>query len=166
VAHSQETRDNVRRLYIEGLPLNAAAITCGISYDTSRDWKKSAKRRGDDWDTARTAYSISDAGIDALNQQLVESFARQALTTMRELDLAAIPAADKVQLQASLADAYAKFSKAFSRINPTFSGLAIALDSLKIIVDYLRQHDPAALRALHPHIDEIGGLLGKRHEHS
>lgn len=163
MAHPQEIRDKLRGLYIEGLPLTGAALSLQVSYDTAREWKKLAKKRGDDWDTARAAYSISDAGIDALNQQLVESFARQSLTTMRELDSAAIPAADKVALQASLADAYAKFSKAFSRINPQFSGLAISLDALKLIVDYLRQNDAAALRALHPHIDQIGGLLGRRH---
>ena len=163
MAHPQESRDKLRQLYIEGMALTGAAIASGISYDTARDWKKSANKRGDNWDTARTAYSISDAGIDSLNQQLVESFARQSLTTMRELDSAALPAADKVQLQAQLADAYAKFSKAFSRVNPAFSGLAIALDTFKIITDYLRENDPNALRALHPHIDQIGGLLGKRH---
>lgn len=163
MAHSQETRDNVRRLYVEGMPLTAAAITFGVSYDTSRDWKKSAKKRGDDWDTARTAYQVSDQGIDALNQQLVEDFTRQSVTTMRELKDAELSAVAKVQLQATLADAYAKFSKAFSRINPAFSGLAISLDTLKIITEYLRENDPDALRALYPHIEAIGGILGKRH---
>ncbi|MBP8932564.1 MAG: DUF1804 family protein, partial [Paracoccus sp.] len=52
MAHSQETRERVRQLYIEGLPLNGAAVTCGVSYDTAREWKRTAKARGDDWDTA------------------------------------------------------------------------------------------------------------------
>ena len=163
MAHSQETRDSVRRLYIEGMPLTASAITFGVSYDTARDWKKIAKTRGDDWDTARTAYRVSEQGIDDLNQQLVEDFTRQSVTTMRELKESSLSAADKVQLQASLADAFVKFSKAFSRINPAFSGLAIALDTLKMITDYLRANDPEALRALSPHIETIGGLVGKRH---
>ena len=163
MAHSQETRDRVRQLYIEGMPLNGAAVTCGVSYDTARDWKRSTKARGDDWDTARAAYRISDQGVDDLNKQLVEDFARQVITTTRELDEAKIPAADKAQLLAQLADAYAKFSKAFGRINPSFSGLSVALDTLKTIVDHLRVHDMAALRALHPHLEDIGVVLGKRH---
>lgn len=163
MAHSQETRDKVRQLYIEGLPLNGAAITCGVSYDTARDWKTRSKSKGDDWDTARAAYRISDQGIDDLNQQLVEYFARQVITTTRELEAATIPAADKAQMLAQLADAYAKFSKAFARINPAFSGLSVALDTLKTIADHLRLKDPAALMALHPHFEDVGAILGKRY---
>lgn len=163
MAHSQETRDKVRQLYIEGLPLNGAAVTCGVSYDTARDWKTRAKAKGDDWDTARAAYRISEQGIDDLNQQLVEDFARQVITTTRELETADIPAADKAQLLAQLADAYAKFSKAFARVNPAYSGLAVALDTLRTIADHLRTADPQALRALQPHLDDIGAVLGQRY---
>ncbi|WKJ88917.1 DUF1804 family protein [Methylomonas montana] len=113
--------------------------------------------------TARAAYRISEQGIDDLNKQLVEDFARQVITTTRELETATIPAAEKAQLLAQLADAYAKFSKAFSRVNPAFSGLSVALDTLRIIADELRKRDPAALRALQPYLDDIGAVLGKRY---
>ncbi len=163
MAHSQDTRDKVRQLYIEGLPLNGAAITCGVSYDTARSWKSVAQTRGDDWDTARAAYKISDSGIDELNQQLVEDFARQVITTTRELESAQIPAAQKAQMLAQLADAYSKFSKAFARINPQFSGLSVALDTLKTLAEHLRANDPAALKTLQPHFEVVGGILGKRY---
>jgi len=163
MAHSQETRDRVRQLYIEGLPLNGAAVTCGVSYDTARDWKTRATANGDNWDTARGAYRISEQGIGDLNQQLVEDFARQVITTTRELETATIPAADKAQLLAQLADAYAKFSRAFARINPAYSGLAVALDTLRTVAEHLRTADPGALRALQPHLDEIGAVLGRRY---
>lgn len=163
MAHSQETRERVRQLYIEGMPLNGAAITCGVSYDTAREWKARAQRKGDDWDTARTAYRISDQGMDELNKQLVEDFARQVITTTRELEEAKIPASDKAALLAQLADGYAKFSKAFGRLNPQFSGLSVALDTLKVIAEYLKKNDPAALRAIQPHVEDIGAVLGKRY---
>lgn len=163
MAHSQDTRDKVRQLYIEGMPLNGAAVTCGVSYDTARDWKGRAKAKGDDWDTARVAYRISDAGMDELNKQLVEDMVRQIITTTRELNEASIPAADKAALLAQVSDAYAKFSKAFARVNPQFSGLSVALDTLKIIAEFLKKSDPAALRALQPHIEDIGAILGKRY---
>ena len=163
MAHSQETRDRVRQLYIEGLPLTGAAATCGVAYDTARDWKGAAKSRGDDWDTARAAYKISDQGIDDLNKQLVEDFARQVITTTRELEESKIPAADKALLLAQLADAYAKFSKAFARVNPAYSSLSVALDTFKTIADHLRMNDADALRALHPHIDDIGAILSERY---
>lgn len=163
MAHSQDTRDKVRQLYVEGMPLNGAAMTCGVSYDTARDWKAKAQAKGDDWDTARAAYRISGQGVDDLNKQLVEDFARQVITTTRELETAKIPAANKAQLLAQLADAYAKFSKAFSRINPSFSGLSVALDTLKTLADHLKKHDASALRALQPHLEEVGAILGKRY---
>lgn len=163
MAHSQETRDKVRQLYIEGMPLNGAAVTCGVSYDTARDWKTRAQAKGDDWDTARAAYRISEQGIDDLNQQLVEDFARQVITTTRELEEAKIPAADKATMLAQLADAYAKFSKSFARLNPQFSGLSVSLDTLKTLAEYLKKHDAPALRVLQPHLEEVGAILGKRY---
>lgn len=163
MAHSQETRDRVRQLYIEGMPLNGAAVTCGVSYDTARDWKRNAKAKGDDWDTARAAYRISDQGMDDLNKQLVEDFARQVITTTRELEQAKMPANDKATILAQLSDAYAKFSKAFGRINPQFTGLSVSLDTLKTLAEHLKKNDPAALRMLQPHIEEVGAILGKRY---
>lgn len=164
MAHSQETRDNVRRLYVEGLPLTGAAATHGVSYDTAREWKTAAKKKGDDWDTARAAYRISDQGIDDLNKQLIEDFARQIITTTRELENAAnIPAQTKADMLAQLADAYAKFSRAFARINPAYSGLSVALDTLKTIVSHLSANDKDALRALHPHLDDIGAVISRRY---
>lgn len=163
MAYSQETRDNVRRLYVEGMPLTGAAAVSGVSYDTAQEWKRRAKSKGDDWDTARAAYRISEQGIDDLNKALVEDFARQVLTTTRELETASIPASDKADLLASLADAYAKFSKAFARVNPAFSGLAVALDTLKIVAEHLRVNDPATLRALQGHLDDIGAIIGERY---
>jgi hypothetical protein len=85
------------------------------------------------------------------------------LTTTRELESATIPASDKAQLLAQLADAYAKFSKAFARVNPQFSALAVALDTLKLIAEHLRAEDPAALRALQPHLEVIGQTIGNRY---
>ena len=163
MAHSQETREKVRKLYVEGMPLNGAALACGIGYDTARDWKARAEARGDNWDNARSAYRISEQGVDDLNQNLVEDFARQVLTTTRELEDSTIPAIDKATVIAQIADSYAKFSKAFGRTNPQYSGLSVALDTLRVITDYLRKNDPAALRALQPSLDSIGGILGKRY---
>ena len=163
MAHDQATRDRVRRLYIEGMPLSSAAVTCGVSYDTAGNWKKAAKVKGDDWDVARAAYKVSEQGIDDLNKQLVEDFSRQVIVTTRELEAANIPAADKATMLAQLADAYAKFSRSFARINPSYSGLSVALDTLKTVVDHLRTADATALRALQPHLDDIGATLGKRY---
>jgi hypothetical protein len=163
MAHSQETRDKVRQLYIEGMPLNGAAVTCGVSYDTARDWKTRAQAKGDDWDTARAAYRISEQGVDDLNKQMVEDIARQIITTTRELETSTLPANDKATILAQLSDAYSKFAKSFSRLNPQFSGLSVSLDTLKTLAEYLKKHDQSALRVLQPHLEEVGAILGKRY---
>jgi hypothetical protein len=163
MAHSAETRARLRALYIEGMPLTGAAVSLDVSYETARDWKAKARAAGDDWDTARAAYRVSEQGIDDLNRQLVEDFARQVIVTTREIEQGKIAAADKAKLLSALADAYAKFSRAFSRINPAYGGLSVAMDTLKSLTDYLAARDKEALRALLPHIEGIGLLLSKRY---
>ncbi|NOT66393.1 MAG: DUF1804 family protein [Methylotenera sp.] len=163
MAHSQDTRNNVRRLYIEGLPLSNVSLTYEVSYETARNWKQLAKDKGDDWDTARAAFSISGAGIDDLNEQLVEYFARQAVTTMRELEDTKISPQQKTELMASLADAYAKFSKSFSRVNPRLGALSVSLDTLKTVAEYLARNDKVALHGFQIHIEDIGAILQERY---
>lgn len=163
MAHSQDIRDKVRQLYIEGLPLSGVAISCGVSYDTAREWKTAAKKKGDCWDAARVAFKVSGAGMDDINLMLVEDISRQMITTTREIENSTIPAVDKVRMFSQMADSYAKFSKGFARINPEFSGLSVALDTLKTLADHLRLNDPAALKVLQPHFETVGSILGKRY---
>ena len=163
MAHSLETKEALRRLYIEGMALSGAAIASAVSYDTARDWKSRAKAKGDDWDTARAAYRISDQGAEDLNKSLVEDFARQIITTIREVESSTLAAPSKVSLLAQLADAYSKFSKGFARINPAFSGLSVALDTLKVLTEHLRAHDKAALGVLQGHFEAVGAVLAKRY---
>jgi hypothetical protein len=163
MAYPADTRAKLRALYIEGMPLTGAAQSAGVPYETARAWKSAAKARGDEWDTARAAYRVSEQGIEALNKSLVEDMARQIVVTARELDSADIPAGEKASLLASLADAYAKFSRAFARVNPAYSALSVAMDTFRAVTGYLREHDRAALAALLPHLDGIGAVLGRRY---
>lgn len=163
MAHSQQIKDNVRKLYIEGMPLNGAAITCGVSYDTAREWKNKAKNNGDDWDTARAAYQISEQGSDELMKTLIEQMMRQAVTTMRELEDSKMSAVTKVQLQAQLSDAVSKFSKAAGKLNPKLGALSVSLDTLKTIAEYLSKHDKSALVSFQEHLEGIGAILQSRY---
>ncbi len=163
MAHNQQTRDNVRRLYIEGMPLSGASVTTGVSYETARDWKAKAKSNGDDWDTARTAYLVSEQGVDELMKTLIEQMMRQAVTTMREIENAQMSAQTKVELQAQLSDAVSKFSKSMSRINPKLGALSVSLDTLKTIADYLAKNDKTALAQFQEHLEGIGAVLQARY---
>lgn len=164
MAHSQETRNNVRKSYvIDGLPLTVAASTHGVNYDTAREWKRKAKADGDDWDVAKTAYQVSSQGTDEVIRQLVGNMIRQALVISTELENANISAADKVDLLASISDAMAKFSKSMSRIDPKLGALSVALDTLKTTAEYLAKHDRVALAQFQEHLDGIGAVLQNRY---
>jgi len=163
MAHSQQTKDNVRRLYIEGMPLNGASIASGVAYDTSREWKRVAKQNGDDWDTARAAYQISEQGVDDLTRNMIESMMRQGLVISRELENGNLTAVQKVQMHASLSDSMSKFSKSMSRVNPKLGALSIALDTLKTIAEYLSKHDKDALANFQENLEGIGATLQARY---
>lgn len=164
MAHNQQTRDNVRRLYIEGMPLTAAALTSGVSYETARDWKAKAKGNGDDWDTARVAYQVSEQGIDDLTRNMIESMMRQGIVIARELENnQALSALQKAQIHASLSDSMSKFAKSMSRINPKLGALSVSLDTLKTIADYLSKNDKVALVQFQEHLEGIGAILQARY---
>jgi hypothetical protein len=163
MAYPDEIRAAVRARYIEGLPLSGAAVTASVPYDTARAWKKAAQAAGDDWDTARAAYQVSEQGIEELNKQMVEGFARQMVTTGREIEESRLTAADKARLLSGLADAYSKFGRAFARINPAYSGLSVAMDTLKTLADHIAARDKEALKALVPHLEAVGVTLSKRY---
>nr|VFK67241.1 MAG: Protein of unknown function (DUF1804) [Candidatus Kentron sp. UNK]VFK72595.1 MAG: Protein of unknown function (DUF1804) [Candidatus Kentron sp. UNK] len=165
MVHSQETRNAVRRRYVEGLPLTSAAKTCDVSYETARDWKARAKERGDDWDTARAAWRIGEEGTGALQQQFVDGFTRQFLLVHRDLEAKEDgDPAQKAHLLASLSDSYAKFTKSAGRLIPEVSGLGTAMDVLKTIADYLKAHDRETLGRFQEHLEGISAVLGKRYE--
>lgn len=163
MAHNQQTKDNVRRLYIEGMPLTVAAITGGVSYDTAREWKAKAKALGDDWDVARTAYMVSEQGVDDLTRNMVESFMREAITVSRELSTGSLTAIQRADVIASISDSTAKFSKAMTRINPKLGAQSVALDTLKTISEYLSKHDKIALANFQEHLEGIGAKLQARY---
>lgn len=163
MAHSQQTKDNVRKLYIEGMALTTSAITAGVSYDTARDWKAKAEANGDNWDTARTAYMVSEQGVDDLTRNMIESMMRQGVVISRELENSNLNPMQKAQIHASLSDSMSKFSKSMSRINPKLGAMSVALDTLKTVAEYLSKHDKAALAVFQEHLEGIGASLQARY---
>lgn len=163
MAHSQETRNNVRKAYVvDGVPLTVAASMHGVSYDTAREWKRQGKEAGDDWETARAAHQITNQSTDDVIKQLVDIMVRQAVVVAQKLEDASIPAQDKVELLASISDAMAKFTKSLSRIDPKLGAMSVALDTLKTIAEYLQKHDRVALAQFQDHLEGIGAVLQSR----
>ena len=86
MAHSTETRQAVRKVYVEGrVPLTQAATMHQVRYETARRWKAQARERGDCWDNARMADRISNGGMGDLTAAVLDDFIRLFQTTLEAL---------------------------------------------------------------------------------
>lgn len=75
MAHPQEIREKLRRLYVSGeQTLETAALMCEIPQTTARAWKRADKEKGDDWDKMRAAYTLADGGIEDLSRAMLAGY--------------------------------------------------------------------------------------------
>ncbi len=156
MAHPKETRDGVRRAYVhDRQSLEVAAAMHGVSYGTARRWKQLALEAGDDWDKAQSAQLLAGGGIEDVARQVLAGLVTQFQATMEAVQLdAEINPAAKVQMLASLADAYNKTVSASKRVLPETSALATAMEVLQKLATFIRerfpQHAPAFAEVLEP----------------
>ncbi|EKN3401510.1 DUF1804 family protein [Yersinia enterocolitica] len=161
MAHPQETRDRLRRSYIFGqMSLEIAAAQAGIPFVTARRWKKEAQDGGDDWDKLRAAHVIAGGGLEDIGRAVLTGLVTQYQTTLEELNGdSQLPAKQRVELLASLADAFNKAISASKKILPETSQLAIALDVLQKLSIFISEKHPQHLAAfveiLEPFGDEV-----------
>jgi len=166
MAHPQETRDKVRRAYVfDRLSLEVAAMKCGVSYGTASRWKAASADKGDDWDKAQAAQLMSGGSIEDIGRQMLAGLVTQYQASMEELNTdSKLPPQVKVQLLASLADAFNKTISASKRILPETSELATAMEVVQKLADFVRkqypQHGPALVEVLEAFGDELTKLYG------
>ncbi len=161
MAHGEEVRRAVRAGYVfDQLGLEVAALKAGVPVATARRWIREARDAGDDWDRARSAQMIAGGGIEQVVRQTLAVVVQQVQATVDAIqadpDLAP---GEKVQMLASLADAYNKLMAASKRLMPETDKLAVAMDVLRRLAEYTRArhpaHAPALLAVLEPFGDEI-----------
>jgi len=164
MAHPKQTRERLRRAFVaDRLSLEVAALKVKISYATAARWKAQALAAGDDWDKARAAQLMSDGGIEAVARQVLAGLVTQYQATMQAVtgDAEIEPAA-KVQMLASLADAYNKTVSASKRILPETSELATAMQVVQHLAGFIRerfpQHRSAFAEVLEPFGDALTGI--------
>ncbi|HDL8284769.1 TPA: DUF1804 family protein [Yersinia enterocolitica] len=161
MAHPQETRDRLRRSYIFGqMSLEIAAAQASVSFVTARRWKKEAQDAGDDWDKLRAAHVIAGGGLEDIGRAVLTGLVTQYQTTLEQLNGdARLPAKQRVELLASLADAFNKAISASKKILPETSQLAIALDVIQKLSIFISEKHPQHLAAfveiLEPFGDEV-----------
>ncbi len=144
MAHGEETRRAVRAAYVfDQLDLAAAAVKSGVPEATVKRWKREAREAGDDWERARSAQMIAGGGIEEVVRQTLAVIVQQTQATVQAIQAAQdMPAADKVQMLTSLADAYNKLMSASKKLMPETDAMAVRLDTVKRLGEFIRARHP------------------------
>lgn len=144
MAHSQATKDELRRLYVfEQLSLEKAANVMSVSYGTAQRWKNQAQKQGDDWDKVKSAHSLAGGELEDVARQILTDLVLQFKATMElvKADIE-IDAKTRVELLTSLSDSYNKAISANRKLMPETSKLAVAMQVLQKFAEHLKTHKP------------------------
>lgn len=166
MAHGEDLRRAVRGDYVfKQLGLEVAAVKHEVPAATARRWKREALAAGDDWDKARSAQMIAGGGIEDVVRQTLAVVVQQVQATVESIQQAPdMDPATKVQMLASLADAYNKLMAASKRLMPETDKLATAMDVVKRMGEFVRAKQPRHVGAfaeiLEPFADEIARAYG------
>nr|DAK07206.1 MAG TPA: Protein of unknown function (DUF1804) [Caudoviricetes sp.] len=162
MAHDQATKDKLRRLYVfERLSLEIAAGQCGVSFATARRWKDKAETAGDNWEKLRAAHTMAGKDLEDIARQLLTDLVLQFKATMDALAREDIPASERVTLLTSLSDSYNKAISANKKLLPETSRLAVALEVLEKLADWLKTKRPELLGAFLDELEPFGAMLEK-----
>lgn len=163
MAHPQETRERLRKAYVfNGLSLEIASAQVDVSFGTARRWKKDSLDKGDDWDKQRSAHMMAGGGLEDVSRALLSGLVIQFKTTMDAVnDAEGIAPQKRVEMLASLADAYNKSISASKRILPETSQLATALEVLQKQGSFIAEHYPQHLQAFAEILEPFGTEIEK-----
>lgn len=163
MAHGEDTRRAVRAAYVfDQLGLEVAAVKEGVPVATARRWKREAKDAGDDWDKARSAQMIAGGGIEDVVRQTLAVVVQQVQATVESIQAAPdMDPATKVQMLASLADAYHKLMSVSKRLMPETDKLAIAMDVLKRFGEFMAKRKPALAGEFVEQIEAFGDEIAR-----
>lgn len=166
MAHPQETRDKLRRMYIfDQQPLEIGALQCNVAIATARRWKSDAAAEGDDWDKLRAAQTLAGGSMEELARQMLAGFLLQYQSVMETLNAndeeQKLTPMARVTMLASLADSYNKTVAASKRVLPDTSELATAMQVVQKLAGYIREHYPQHAAAFVEVLEPFGSELAK-----
>lgn len=136
MAHSAETKRNVRDMYVDKLlPLKVISTNVGIAEATLRRWRLAAKDAGDCWDAARTA-ARSTGVAGEFTMDLLERFATTIEETLALIDTTEMSLDARIKAQSSVADQAAKINRLAGGGNAKVAKRKVALT----VIQKLTQH--------------------------
>lgn len=166
MAHGEDIRRAVRAAFVfQQLSLEIAAVKSEVPIATARRWKREALAAGDDWEKARAAQMIAGGGIEDVVRQTLAVVVQQVQATVEAIQQSPdMPPATKVDMLASLADAYNKLMAASRRLMPETDKLAVGMDVMKRLGEFIRarhpRHGAAFAEVLEPFADELARAYG------
>ncbi len=164
MAHAEETRRQLRAAFIyDQLPLEMAAARAGVPASTAARWKRQAKADGDDWDKARTASMLAMGGTDDVARQVLTDYMVQHKTLLDELREGTLKPKERADILASLADSFNKTVAACRRVMPETNELALALEVLGLLGEFVREHFPGHAQALLEVLEPFGFELSRHY---
>jgi len=165
MAHGGDIRMAVRADYIFGqLDLDAAAAKAGVPVATARRWKREALAAGDDWDRARSAQMMAGGGVEDVMRQSLAAMMQQTQTTIQWLQSdAEIAPLVRVEAVGKLGDSLAKMSAAMRRFMPETDALAVRLDTLKRLGEFVRAKHPRHGAAFSEILEPFAGEITRTH---
>lgn len=162
MAHDKSKKDEIRRLYVfEQLSLANCAILMAVSYQTAQRWKRQAKKAGDDWDRVKSAHTMAGGELEDIARQILTDFVLQFKATMEMVKHDDIDAKTRVELLTSLSDSYNKAISANRKLMPETSKLAIALQVLEKLANFIKETKPDLLMAFMEVLQPFGERLEK-----
>lgn len=169
MAHPDETRKAVRAAFVfDAQTLEIVALRYQVPLATVRRWKSEARAAGDDWDKARGAQMIAGGGIEEVVRQTLGLIVQQVQATMEQIqaaDVKDIGPAEKVKMLASLADSYNKLMACSKRLMPETDKLAVAMDVLRRLVDWVKENAPQHVATLAQIVGPFGESLAGEYGH-
>ena len=145
MAHPKETQLALRAAYLNGSPLDLAAVQVGIGTATARRWKADALAQGDDWDKfQRASLIVAGGGFDQAMGRVAAAVILRAeaiLETLGESDKPVDPIAAAKAI-GSLADSLGKAKAATRALMPQTDKLGVAMDVIKRLDAFIRENHP------------------------
>ena len=135
--------------------MEASAQKFEIAYTTAAKWKRKALLEGDDWDKARAARLLSNEGAEAVTSALLVEFVTLFQSTIESVkETENMSALAKAEVLSRLGDAYHKTMSAARKGTPEVNKLAVGMDVIKLLVDFIGlrfpQHGAAFVEVLEP----------------
>lgn len=162
MAHSKETRNAVRSSFVyDRLPLEAAADKHDVSYGTVRTWKKRDKKNGDDWDKARAARRMADGGLGEITAIVIEDFSLLFKSVVEDITHGDYDGLKKAAALSQLSDAYVKTMKAAAGGDPKIAKLSVALETLKLLAEHIKDEHPDVLELFANILDPFGAKINE-----